>query len=135
MQTLQGLLAWSILYERDPALPYSQDQFKRRSKRIPPRAFEFFVKGLQSAEQKSREIFLKRAIKEYNEAESVGHYALAIYELGLVQYRQKNSFEAAKKFRRLIDDLAAEETRLLLDRSAASQDAARATLLATLART
>ena len=104
LQTLQGLLAWSILYERDPALPYSQDQFKRRSKRIPPRAFEFFVKGLQSAEQKSREIFLKRAIKEYNEAESVGHYAQAIYELGLVQYRQKNSFEAAKNFRELIKD-------------------------------
>ncbi len=104
LQTLQGLLAWSILYERDPALPYSQDQFKRRSKRIPPRAFEFFVKGLQPAEQKSREIFLKRAIKEYNEAESVGHYAQAIYELGLVQYRQKNSFEAAKNFRELIKD-------------------------------
>ncbi len=104
LQTLQGLLAWNILYERDPALPYSQDQFKRRAKRIPPRAFEFFVKGLQSAEQKSREIFLKRAIKEYNEAESVGHYAQAIYELGLVQYRQRNSFEAAKNFRELIKD-------------------------------
>ena len=104
LQTLQGLLAWSLLYERDPALPYSQDQFKRRAKRIPPRAFEFFVKGVQSAEQKSREIFLKRAIKEYNEAESVGHYAQAIYELGLVQYRQRNNFEAAKNFRELIKD-------------------------------
>ncbi len=104
LQTLQGLLAWSILYERDPALPYSQDQFKRRAKRIPPRAFEYFVKGLQTTEQKSREIFLKRAIKEYNEAESVGHYAQAIYELGLVQYRQRNSFEAAKNFRELIKD-------------------------------
>jgi tetratricopeptide (TPR) repeat protein len=104
LQTLQGLLAWSILYERDPALPYSQDQFKRRAKRIPPRAFEYFVKGLQSTEAKSREIFLKRAIKEYNEAESVGHYAQAIYELGLVQYRQRNYLEAAKNFRELIKD-------------------------------
>ncbi len=104
LQTLQGLLAWNILYQRDAALPYSQDQFKRRAKRVPPRAFEFFVKGLQSIEQKSREIFLKRAVKEYNEAESVGHYAQAIYELGLVQYRQKNNLEAAKNFRELIKD-------------------------------
>ena len=104
LQTLQGLLAWSLLYERDPALPYSQDQFKRRAKRVPPRAFEFFVKGIQATEPKSREIFLKRAIKEYNDAESVGHYAQAIYELGLVQYRQKNNVEATKNFRELIKD-------------------------------
>ena len=104
LQTLQGLMAWSILYERDPALPYSQDQFKRRAKRIPPRSFEFFVKGYQSPDPKSREIFYKRAIKEYNEAESVGHYAQALYELGVTQYRQRNYAEAAKNFRELIKD-------------------------------
>lgn len=104
LQTLQGLLAWSILYERDPALPYSQDQFKRRAKRIPYRAFEFYVKALQSPEQKSREIFLKRSIKEYDEAESVGHYAQAIYELGIVDYQQKQYGEAIRTFRALIKD-------------------------------
>ncbi len=104
LQAMQGLLAWSILYERDPALPYSQDQFKRRAKRIPPRAFEFFVKGVQSPEAKSREIFLKRAIKEYNDAESVGHFAQAIYELGLVQFRQQNFTEAAQQFHELVKD-------------------------------
>lgn len=104
LQTLQGLLAWSILYERDPALPYSQDQFKRRAKRIPPRAFEYYVKALQAPEQRSREIFLKRSIKEYNIAESVGHYAQAIYELGLVAYQQKQYGEAIRNFRELIKD-------------------------------
>jgi Tfp pilus assembly protein PilF len=104
LQAMQGLLAWNILYERDPALPYSQDQFKRRAKRIPPRAFEFFVKGLQSREANSREIFLKRAIKEYNEAESAGHFAQAIYELGLVQFRQQDFTQAAKQFSELIKD-------------------------------
>lgn len=104
LQTLQGLLAWSLLYERDPALPYSQDQFKRRARRIPPRAFEFFVKALQAPEQQSREIFLKRAIKEYNETESVGHYSQAIYELGVVDYRQKEYGEAIRNFRELIKD-------------------------------
>lgn len=104
LQTLQGLLAWSILYERDPALPYSQDQFKRRAKRIPQRAFEFYVKALQALDQKSREIFLKRSIKEYNNAESVGHYAQAIYELGLVNYQQKQYAQAIHNFRELIKD-------------------------------
>jgi Tfp pilus assembly protein PilF len=104
LQTMQGLLAWNILYERDPALPFSQEQFKRRAKRIPPRAFEFYVKGMQAPDQKSREIFLTRSIKEYNAAESVGHYAQAIYELGVVQYRQKNYAEARKNFRELVKD-------------------------------
>ena len=104
LQAMQGLLAWSILYERDSALPYSQDQFKRRAKRIPPRAFEFFVKGAQATEAKSREIFLKRAIKEYNEAESVGHFAQAIYELGLVQFRQQDFAAADQQFRELVKD-------------------------------
>ncbi|MBS1810088.1 MAG: tetratricopeptide repeat protein [Acidobacteria bacterium] len=104
LQTLQGLLAWSILYERDPALPYSQDQFKRRARRIPLRAFEFYVKSLQATDLQSREIFLKRSIKEYNEAESVGHYAQAIYELGVVDFRQKEYAEAIRNFRELIKD-------------------------------
>lgn len=104
LQTLQGLLAWGLLYERDPALPYSQDQFKRRARRLPLRAFEFYVKALQAPEQQSREIFLKRAIKEYNEAESVGHFAQAIYELGVVDYRQKEYLEAMRNFRELIKD-------------------------------
>ncbi|HEX4949965.1 MAG TPA: tetratricopeptide repeat protein, partial [Blastocatellia bacterium] len=77
---------------------------KRRAKRVPPRAFEFFVKGTQTPAMKSREIFFKRAIREYNEAESVGHYAAALYELGLVQYQQKNYAEAAKQFRELVKD-------------------------------
>jgi tetratricopeptide (TPR) repeat protein len=104
LQAMQGLLAWNILYERDAALPYSQDQFKRRAKRIPPRAFEFFVKGLQSREANSREIFLKRAIKEYNDAESAGHFAQAIYELGLVQFQQQDFAAAAQQFRELVKD-------------------------------
>jgi tetratricopeptide (TPR) repeat protein len=104
LQTLQGLLAWSILYERDPALPFSQDQFKQRARRIPLRAFEFYVKSLQSPDQKSREIFLKRSIKEYNEAQSGGHYAQAIYELGVVEYRQKDYAEAIRNLRELVKD-------------------------------
>ena len=115
LQTMQGLLAWSILYERDPALPYSQEQFKRRAKLIPPKAYEYFVKGIQTSEQKSRDIFLKRAIKEFNEAESVGHYAQAIFELGWLKYRQKEYAEAVRNFKELVkDDPHYQESRFYL---------------------
>ena len=104
LQAMQGILAWNILYERDPALPYSQDQLRRRAKMVPPKAYEFYVKSMQAPDLKSREIFVKRAIKEYNEAEPVGHYAQALFQLGLVKYKNKEYAEAEKNFRELIKD-------------------------------
>jgi tetratricopeptide (TPR) repeat protein len=104
LQAMQGILAWNILYERDPALPYSQDQLRRRARMVPPKAYEFYVKGMQAPDLKSREIFIKRAIKEYNEAEPVGHYAQALFHLGLVKYKNKDYVEAERKFRELIKD-------------------------------
>ncbi len=104
LQAMQGILAWNILYERDPALPYSQDQLRRRAKMVPPKAYEFYVKGMQAPDLKSREIFVKRAIKEYNEAEPVGHYAQALFQLGLVKFKNKEYAEAERNFRELIKD-------------------------------
>ena len=104
LQAMQGILAWNILYERDPALPYSQDQLRRRARMVPPKAYEFYVKSMQAPDLKSREIFVKRAIKEYNEAEPVGHYAQALFQLGLVKYKNKDYAEAERNFRELIKD-------------------------------
>jgi tetratricopeptide (TPR) repeat protein len=104
LQAMQGILAWNILYERDPALPYSQDQLRRRARMVPPKAYEFYVKSMQAPDLKSREIFVKRAIKEYNEAEPVGHYAQALFQLGLVKYKNKEYAEAERNFRELIKD-------------------------------
>src|SRR5262249_50509451 len=36
LQQMQGQLAWNILYERNPTLPYSRDQLIRRAKNAPP---------------------------------------------------------------------------------------------------
>lgn len=96
LQEMQGQLAWNVLYERDPALPYSKDELARRSTSTPPRAYESFVKGIQTRDPKLRESFLKRSIKEYEAAGAKGHFAPAIYGLGLFYYRQKNYAEAAK---------------------------------------
>jgi len=104
LQRMQGELAWSILYERDPALPYSRDQLVRRAKSVPPRAYESFVKGIQTRDQKLRETFLRRAVMEYNNEAEGGHYAQAIYELGLLNLRQRDFAEATKWLKELTKD-------------------------------
>jgi Tfp pilus assembly protein PilF/TolB-like protein len=104
LQSMQGQLAWSILYERDPALPYSREQMIRRARGVPQRAYESYVKGIQTTDLKLRENFLRRAIKEYNSEESAGHYAQAIYELGMLKYRQREFAEAARTFKELVKD-------------------------------
>lgn len=96
LQVMQGQLAWNILYERNPALPYTRDKIVSRARSIPPRAFESFVKGLLTSDQKLRENFLRRAVQEYNDESGVGHYAQAFFELGQLYYRQRNFAEAAK---------------------------------------
>jgi Flp pilus assembly protein TadD len=104
LQEMQGQLAWNILYERDPALPYSRDQLIHRATGIPPRAYESFVKGIQTRDAKLRENFLQRAVTEYKKDAGAGHYAQAIYELGLLNFRQRNFAEAIQWFKQLTPD-------------------------------
>ncbi|HZS06282.1 MAG TPA: tetratricopeptide repeat protein [Blastocatellia bacterium] len=104
LQVMQGQLAWNILYERDPALPYSRDKMVTRAKSIPPRAFESFVKGFLTGDQKLRESFLRRALQEYDSESGAGHYAQALYELGTLLYSQRNFAEAAKLLGQLTSD-------------------------------
>ncbi|MCG3159599.1 MAG: Beta-barrel assembly-enhancing protease [Acidobacteria bacterium] len=104
LQQWQGQLAWNIVYERNPTLPYSKDQMVRRAKQAPPLAYESFVKGIQTRDAKMRESFLRRAIQEYESAGAAGHFAQAIYELGLLHYRQADFAEAAKLFKGLAKD-------------------------------
>ena len=101
LQQWQGQLAWNIVYERNPTLPYSKEQMIRRAKKTPPLAYESFVKGIQTRDMKMRESFLRRAIQEYENTGEAGHFAQAIYELGLLHYRQADFAEAAKRFKEL----------------------------------
>jgi tetratricopeptide (TPR) repeat protein len=104
LQSMQGQLAWSILYERDPSLPYTREQLIRRARSAPQRAYESYVKAVQTTDPKLRENFLLRAIKEYKGETAVGHFAQAIYELGLLKYRQRQFAEAARSFKELVKD-------------------------------
>ncbi len=104
LQQMQGQLAWNILYLRNPSLPYSKDQLVRKSTGVPPRAYESLVKALQTQDLKLREGFLRRALQEYEREGKGNHYSQAIFELGLINYRQGNFAEAVKLFKELTKD-------------------------------
>ncbi|MDX2043496.1 MAG: tetratricopeptide repeat protein [Acidobacteriota bacterium] len=101
LQLMQGQLAWHVLYERNPSLTYTKEQLVRRATNVPPRAYESYVKGVQTLDLRLRESFLKRAIQEHDTAGAPGHYAQAIYELGVLQYRQTEFEEAVTLLKRL----------------------------------
>lgn len=101
LQQMQGQLAWNIVYERNPSLPYSKEQLIRKAKTAPPKAYESLVKAVQTRDPKLRESFLRRAIQEFESSDSAGHYGQALYELGSLLYRQNNFAEAIKQFKEL----------------------------------
>ena len=45
LQTMQGQIAYQILYQRDKALPFSQNQLIEAASKVPARAFEAYIKG------------------------------------------------------------------------------------------
>ena len=47
LQEIHGWLAYQILYQRDKALPYSQNQIIQEATKIPQKAFEAYVKAVQ----------------------------------------------------------------------------------------
>jgi tetratricopeptide (TPR) repeat protein len=104
LQQMQGQLAWNILNLRNPSLPYSRDQLAGKSSSAPPRAYESFIKAVQTRDLKLREGFLRRAIQEFGTEGGSGQYAQAISELGLCQYRQGKHTDAIKLFKELGKD-------------------------------
>ncbi|MGH9800176.1 MAG: tetratricopeptide repeat protein, partial [Blastocatellia bacterium] len=101
LQQMQGQLVWHVLYERNPSLSYTKEQLVRRATKIPPRAYESYVKGIQTLDLRLRETFLKRAIQEHDSAGAAGHYSQAIYELGVLDYRQTEFEEAVTLLKQL----------------------------------
>ncbi|MBK9312754.1 MAG: tetratricopeptide repeat protein [Acidobacteria bacterium] len=104
LQSMQGQLAWNILYFRNPSSPYSKEQMVRRATSTPPLAYESFVKGVQTRDLNLREGFLKRAIQEHEMAGTPGRYTRALFELGLLYYRQADFEEAVKQLKQLQKD-------------------------------
>ena len=83
LQTIHGRLAYQILYQRDKALPYSQNQLVDEATKVPQRAFEAYVKAVLLSERDSRRInYLKNALRYYADALGGAIYPQAAFELG-----------------------------------------------------
>ena len=83
LQNIHGRLAYQILYQRDKTLAFSLNQIVQEATKIPQRAFEAYVKGVQLHERdEKRENYLKNAMHFYAEANGGAVYPQAAFELG-----------------------------------------------------
>ncbi|CAN5320668.1 hypothetical protein BH20ACI2_BH20ACI2_15210 [soil metagenome] len=102
LQTMQGQVAYHILYQRDKALPYSQNQLIEAANKVPARAFEAYIKGLLTPVSEARENFFKNASRLYAEATPDSTYIEAELELGHHYLGQKKFPEAISSLERVI---------------------------------
>ncbi|HEX8141059.1 MAG TPA: tetratricopeptide repeat protein [Pyrinomonadaceae bacterium] len=102
LQTIQGRLAYQVLYQRDKALPFSQNQFVQQATKVPPKAFEAYVKGvLTPASDAKRENYFKNALRFYADANAGATYPQPAFELGHFYLRRSDWKNAADYFSKL----------------------------------
>ncbi len=86
LQTIQGQMAYQILYQRDKALPFRLNDFIEQANKVPARAFEAYIKGLltPNSDAASREGYFSNAMRIYADDEKTkgAVYADAALELG-----------------------------------------------------
>ena len=102
LQDIHGRLAYQILYQRDKALPYSQNQIVQEATKIPQKAFEAYVKAVQlNLRDPVRANYLKNALRFYADALGGAVYPQAAFELGLGYMSLGNWKEATEYFSRI----------------------------------
>jgi len=103
LQTIQGQIAYQILYQRDKALPYSQNQLIESATKVPSRAFEAYIKGLLTNAPEQRENFYKNAIRIFNETTPDSTFVEAALELGHLYLGQQKYNDSVDAFERVIN--------------------------------
>jgi len=98
LQTMQGKLAYQVLYERDKALPVAQNEILSRASKIPARAFESYVKGRMTNDAEKKSNYLRNAMIEFERANPGGVYAQAAFELAELYYGQGDWQKAGEHF-------------------------------------
>jgi tetratricopeptide (TPR) repeat protein len=101
LQTVHGQVAYQILYQRDKALSFSQNDLVVAANKIPGRAFEAYIKGLLTNAPETRENYFKNALRLYAEAKTGEIYAEAALELGHFYLNQRKNSEAVESFSRV----------------------------------
>jgi len=83
LQKMNGELAYQILSQRDRALSFSRNQLIQEATRVPPQAFEAYMKGLLTpAKEPTRAIYLKNAMKLFEKEHGGAVYSQAAFALG-----------------------------------------------------
>jgi tetratricopeptide (TPR) repeat protein len=83
LQNIHGRLAYQILYQREKAFAFSQNQLVQEATKVPQRAFEALVKGMLLNERDGkRENYFKNALRFYADANGDAVYPQAAFELG-----------------------------------------------------
>src|SRR5262245_31232174 len=102
LQDIHGRLAYQILYQRDKALPFSQNQIVTEATKIPQKAFEAYVKAVQlNLRDDKRANYLKNALHFYAEALGGAVYPQAAFELGRTYMSLGNWKDATEYFSKL----------------------------------
>ena len=100
LQSMQGKIAFQVLYERDKALPVAQNEILGKASKVPPRAFEYYVKGkvTDDRETEKKSNYLRNAMIEYERANAGAVYVQAAFELAQLYYRLQEWQKAAEHF-------------------------------------
>ena len=103
LQTMQGQIAYQILYQRDKSsLAYSQNDMVVAASKIPARAFEAYIKGLLTQAPEQRENYYKNAIRIFNETTPDSTFVEAGLELGHLYLGQQKFSDAIDSFERVV---------------------------------
>ena len=86
LQTVQGKLAYQILYEQDDKLPYSERSIVEQATKVPPKAFEALVKARMTDNREKKLAYLTNAMREYEKANPGSVFKEAAFELGHLYY-------------------------------------------------
>ncbi|MCA1557387.1 MAG: hypothetical protein LC731_02475, partial [Acidobacteria bacterium] len=102
LQEMQGRLAYRILLQHDKdSLSVSQNTLVQQATKIPPKAFEAYIKGVQTGDAETRANYLKNAIKLYADANPGAIYPQAAFELGHLYMKSQDWKNAADYFSRI----------------------------------
>jgi tetratricopeptide (TPR) repeat protein len=102
LQDIHGRLAYQILYQRDKALAYSQNQIVQEATKIPQKAFEAYVKAVQlKLREEVRINYLKNALRFYADSLGGAVYPQAAFELGRTYMSLGNWKEATEYFSKI----------------------------------
>lgn len=104
LQKIQGRLAYDVLVARDKAFPFTLNALIERATRVPQKAFEAYVKGIQTnakTEPSKKENYLKNALRFYADANAGAVYPQAAFELGHLYLSQNDWNNAAEYFSKI----------------------------------